>query len=176
MKRIVLSLAAALVLAGCSDDPEPSGATTDAATDTGASADTGAPSDTGAADAGSDASDAAADDAAEAGPTISSDPNAPTPLAIGTPVTATLAGKGEHFFEYTPTDSGDHTLHFVAPGTTWYANHSTVKDTHFCGPPKCAQGTADAPLAGLVAGTTYYLNVYNGTGASGSYTLSVTYP
>lgn len=174
MKTFVLSLAAAaLALAGCSSDAaEP----TTGATDTGTGADTaatdGAPADTGGSETGAD--DTGVTDTG--GSTVSSDPNAPTSLAIGATVTTTLAADGEHFFEYTPTASGDHTLRFVAASNKWYANHSTMKDTHFCGPPQCAVGTADAPLKALVAGTTYYLNVYNGTGESGSYTISVTNP
>jgi hypothetical protein len=115
-------------------------------------------------------------DADASGPVISSNPLAPTPLVIGQNVTAQLPMDGEHFFEFTPTSTGDHTLHFTSPAGTFYASYAMVKEAHSCGLPSCVQGTGTAALPGLQAGTTYYLNLYNGSVAAGSYTISVTIP
>lgn len=170
---------AALVLAalhvGCGDDE---------ATPTSEGADSGAPTNDAAP--GTDAStpngdggsikDAAADADADAptGPTISEDENAPTTLAVGENVTANLAAEKEHFFAFTTGAAGNYTLHFTSPGGKFYASFATVKGGHSCGLPSCVQGTGTAPLTGLAAATTYYLNLYNGLPAAASYTLSVT--
>lgn len=172
---------AALVLAplhvGCGDDEAtPTGADGDSGTATNDAA-SGTDSSTPNGDGGSikDA-DATGDADASTGPTISEDPDAPTTLAIGESVTNTLGAEKEHFFEFTPGAAGNYTLNFTSAGGAFYASFATVKGAHSCGLPSCVQGTGTAPLGALAAGTTYYLNLYNGLPGAASYTLSVTTP
>lgn len=159
-------------LGACSEDAAPaSGA------DSGATTPPTAPPTSGRTDGGApDGSVADGGDGGANGPVISTDPLAPTPLAVGESVSAELAAETEHFFEFTPAVSGDHTLRFTAPSGQFYASYAAVKEAHSCGLPACVQGTGTAPLPGLVAGTTYYLNLFNGAPGAGSYTISVTNP
>jgi hypothetical protein len=187
MKSSAFLLAPAVCLAlftfaacGDDDDAKTSTPTGDAST-VSPDGSTPTPGDDDDTDGGGTASDGGgkADAAPDApsGPVISSDPNAPTTLAVGANVTANLAADKEHFFEFTTAAAGDYTLHLTtASGSKFYASFAMVKDAHSCGLPQCVQGTGTKPLTGLAAATTYYLNVYNGTDAASDYTISVTNP
>lgn len=166
----------AFTFAACSDEDA---ATPAVATDAAAAdAATPTPDGGGGTDSGGNVPDAQADADADAatGPTISQDPLAPTPLTVGQSVTANLAANAENFFEFTTGAAGNYTLNFTAPGDLFYASFALVKEAHGCGLPSCVQGTGTAPLPGLEAATKYYLNLYNGTVAAASYTISVTSP